>query len=137
MNGGWVSRETVGLRILLTFEKEYQVYMDAMVAAIRLLRPDVEITVCDREDLESEVERLDPQLVISSPPVPENLVDDRLSRIALSPEPARPSRFRVGERHCKTANPTIGEALSVVDKTKLLYRTSREAEPIDTDEAEA
>jgi len=120
------------MRILLSFEKDYRVYMDAMAAVIRLLRPDVEITVCDGEDLESEVERLDPQLVITSPPVPENLVDDRLGRIHLSQNPDQMSSFRVGERRWETANPTIGDTLSVVDTTNFLYRISREAEPVDT-----
>jgi hypothetical protein len=122
------------MRILLSFEKEHRVYMDAMAAAIRLLRPDVEIAVCDGEDLESELERLDPQLVITSHPVPENLADDRLGRIDLSPEPARPSRFRVGERYWESTNPTLDETLSVVDETDLLYRRpAREAKPIDND----
>ena len=124
------------MRVLLSFEKEYRVYMDAMAAAIRLFRPDVEIAACDGEDLESELERFDPQLVITSPPVPENLADDRLGRIDLSPDPARPSRFRVGDWYWESTNPTLGEILPVVDETKRLRRTTLEQQSTDTEEAE-
>jgi hypothetical protein len=121
------------MRVLLSFEKQYRVYMEGMAAAIRTFRPDVEVAVIDAENLESEAERFDPQLVVTSPPVPENPVDDRLARIELSPEPERPSRFRVGERHWESTNPTLGEILPVVDETKRLRRTTHEQEP--TDEA--
>jgi hypothetical protein len=116
------------MRILLSFEKEYRVYGQAMAAAIREFRPDVEVAVVEGEDLESEAERFDPQLVITSPPVPENLVDERLAHIELSPEPDQPSRFRVGERQWETTNPTLGEILPVVDETKRLRREARDQE---------
>ena len=52
------------MRILLSFEERYRVYMEAIAVAIRALRPDVEVAVVDGEDLEAEAERFDPQLVI-------------------------------------------------------------------------
>src|SRR5215207_3383003 len=117
------------MRNLLSFEKEYRVYMDAMAAAIREFRPEVEVALLvDAEDLESEVDRLDPQLVITSPPTLENMVDERLARIELSPEPDRPSRFRVGDRHWESTNPTLGEILPIVEETKRLLRVTREQE---------
>ena len=116
------------MRILLSFEKNYRVYGQAMAAAIRQFRPDVEVAVCDGEDLDEEAERFDPQLIICSPPAPENPVDDRLARIELSPEPDQPSRFRVGDRHWETTNPTLGEILPVVDETKRLSREARDQE---------
>ena len=116
------------MRVLLSYEEQYRVYGQAMAAAIRQFRPDVEVAVCDGEDLEEGAERFDPQLVICSPPVPENPVDDRLSRIELSPEPDQPSRFRVGDRHWETTNPTLGEILPVVDETKRLRREARDQE---------
>ena len=110
------------MRVLLSFEKEYRVYGEAMAAALREFRPDVEVAVVDGEDLEAEAERFDPQLVICSPPVPENPVDHRLARIELSPEPEQPSRFRVGERHWESTNPNLGEILPVIDDTQRLRR---------------
>jgi hypothetical protein len=122
------------MRVLLSFEKEYRVYGQAIAAAIRQFRPDVEVAVVNGEDLEEEAERFDPQLVITSPPVPENLVDERLARIELSPEPDRPSRFRVGERHWEITNPTLGQILPVIEETKRLRRREareQEEEPND------
>ena len=121
------------MRVLLSFEKDYRVYGQAMASAIREFRPEVEVAVVDGEDLEEEAERFDPQLVISSPPASENPVDDRLARIELSPEPAQPSRFRVGDRHWETTNPTLGEILPVVDETKRLRREARDREEGPTD----
>jgi hypothetical protein len=122
------------MRVLLSFEKEYRMYGQAIAAAIRQFRPDVEVAVVNGEDLEEEAERFDPQLVITSPPVPENLVDERLARIELSPEPDRPSRFRVGERHWEITNPTLGQILPVFEETKRLRREEareQEEEPND------
>jgi hypothetical protein len=122
------------MRVLLSFEKEYRVYGQAIAAAIRQFRPDVEVAVVNGEDLKEEAERFDPQLVICSPPVPEHLVDERLARIELSPEPDQPSRFRVGERHWEIANPTLGQILPVIEETKRLRRREareQEEEPND------
>ena len=127
------SRKGAGkkMRILLSFEKKYHVYGQAMAAALQQFRPDIEVAVVDVEDLEEEAERFDPQLVICSPPVPENQLDDRLALIELSPEPEQPSRFRVGERRREITNPTLGEILRVVDETKRLRREAREQEEPD------
>ena len=122
------------MRILLSFEEEYRVYMEAMASAIRQFRSDVEVAVVDGGELATEVERLDPQLVITSPPVPKNPVDERLAQIELSPEPERPSRFRVGDRHWESTNPMLGEILLVVDETKRLRRAAREQDPSDAEE---
>jgi hypothetical protein len=116
------------MRVLLSFEEKYRVYGQAMAAAIREFRPDVEVAVVDGEDLEEEAERFDPQLVICSPPASDGPVDDRLARIELSPEPDQPSKFRVGERQWETTNPTLGEILPVVDETKRLRREVRDQE---------
>jgi hypothetical protein len=114
------------MRVLLAFEEGYRVYMEAMAAAIREFRSDVEVRVADAGALEAEVERLDPQLVICSPPIPENPVDEGPARIELSPEADRPSRFRVGERYWESTNPTLGEILPVIEETKRLLRTPPE-----------
>ena len=126
------------MRVLLAFEEEYRVYMEAIANAIRVFRSYVEVALTNREELEAEVERLAPQLVICSSPIPSNPVETQLiSSIELSSEPDQASRFRVGERHWESTNPTLGETLSVVHETNLLYsRASREKEPTDTDEAE-
>ena len=121
------------MRILLAFEDEYRVYVEAIAAALRTFRPDVEVALTDGRSLQAELERLDPQLLISGPPLPENPVDEELvARIELSPEPSQASRFRVGERYWESTNPTLGEILPVVDEAKRLSRTSGEQDATDT-----
>ena len=125
------------MRVLLAFEEEYRVYIEAVANAIRTFRSHIEVALTNTEELEAEVERFDPQLVICSSPIPPNPVDPKLiSSIEISPDPDQPASFRVGERHWESTNPTLGETLSVVDETNLLYRASREAEPLDTGGAE-
>ena len=119
------------MRVLLSFENNYRVYGQAMAAAIREFRPEVEVAVVDGEDLEEEAERFDPQLVICSPPASENPVDDRLARIELSPEPDQPSRFRVGDRYWESTNPALDEIFPVVDETKRLRRAAHDQEEPD------
>ena len=116
------------MKVLLALEKGYSTYMEAMAAAIREFRPNIEVVAIagGSEELEAAVKRLDPQLVICSLPAPENPVGERLALIELSPDSARPTKFRVGERRWQSVNPTLGEILSVVDETKGLSRTSRE-----------
>ena len=122
------------MRVLLAFEEEYRVYIEAVADAIRTFRSHIEVALTNREELEAEVERFDPQLVICSSAIPTNPVDPQLlASIELSPDPDQPSRFRVEERDWESTNPTLGETLSVVDETNLLYRASREKEPTDTD----
>jgi hypothetical protein len=58
------------MRVLLSFEEKYRVYGQAMAAAIRQFRPDVEVAVVDGEDLEGAAERFDPQLVSVALPRP-------------------------------------------------------------------
>jgi hypothetical protein len=119
------------MRILLSFEKDYRVYGQAIAAAIREFRPDVEVAACDGEDLDEEAERFDPQLVIRSPPDPENPLDARRARIELSPEPDQPSRFRVGDRYWESTNPALDEIFPVVDETKRLRRAAHGQEEPD------
>ena len=119
---------TAKMKVLLALEEEYRTYLEAMAAAIREFRPNIEVVAItgSSEVLEAEVKRLDPQLVLCSPPVPENPVGERLALIELSPDSARTTNFRVGERRWQSMNPTLGEILSVVDETKGLSRASRE-----------
>ena len=114
------------MRVLVSFGREYRAYMEAIASAIREFRPDTEVAVADARELEAEVERFDPELVITSPPVTENLLAEQLARIELSPDTGKPSGFRVGERRWETTNPTLGEILSAVDETKSVRRQTRE-----------
>ena len=118
------------MRVLLAFDREYPLYIEAIAEAIRTFRSNVEVAVTEAGNLEAEVERLDPQLVITTSHIPPNPVDPKLiSSLELSLEPEQTSKFRAGERHWEATYLTLAEILSLVDETTWLYRTSPEQEP--------
>ena len=124
------------MKILLACDGEHQPYLEAIANAIRAFRSYVEVALIDIEELETQVERLHPQLVIvSGSRVPSNPVEPQLlGHIEAFPESEQPSKFRVGERSWEaTTIPTVGEILSVVDEVHALYGTSREQVPTDTE----
>ncbi len=53
-----------GVRILVACE--FKSYREAIAAAFRVLRPDVEVFEAEEEDLDREVVRLSPELVVCS-----------------------------------------------------------------------
>ena len=124
MVGGQKGREVI-VRVLLAYEGEYQPYIEAIAEALRTFRSHVEVALTEAGNLEAEVDRFDPQLVISTSHISSNPVDPKLiASVELSLEPNQPSRFRLGERHWESTNPTLGEILSVVDITRWRHMTS-------------
>jgi len=63
----------LGMRVLVAFEDLYRTYREVIGAAIRVLRPHVEVTTTSLEHLESEVARRDTRVVISSQDRPASL----------------------------------------------------------------
>jgi len=128
------------VKVLLACDGVQRLYTEALARAIRTFRSYVEVAVIDMGELETEVDRLHPQLVIvSGASIPPNPVDlQLLGHIELSPKSEPLSRFRVGERFWEATNPTtLGEIFTVVDEVQVLYSTFREREkPMDTDDEE-
>jgi hypothetical protein len=56
----------LGIRVLVAFDDQYQTYREVIAAAIQVLRPQVEVSTTDLDDLEAQVARLNPRVVISS-----------------------------------------------------------------------
>ena len=56
----------LGIRILVAFDDVYRAYREVIAAGIQLLRPQLEVASAGLEDLEGEIARLDPQLVVCS-----------------------------------------------------------------------
>jgi hypothetical protein len=130
----WAARKAeIIMRVLLAFEREYRLYIQAIAEAMRTFRSNVEVALTEARNLEAEVVRFDPQLVISTSHISSNPVDIKVTASAeITPEPNQPARFRLGERHWESTNPTLGEILSVVDETRSLHMTSHEEESADT-----
>ena len=59
--------------MLVAFEDLYRAYREVIGAAIRVLRPNVEVTTTGLDNLEEEVARREPRVVISSQERPAGL----------------------------------------------------------------
>jgi len=102
---------------LIAFEPEYRAYQGVIAAAIRVLRPHIEVETTDLDALEEEIQRLDPQLVICSR---SNAADlgDRLAWVELSMDPMQPTKVSIGGRNSERTNPTLEVLLEVVDEAE-------------------
>jgi|SRR5215210_5119132 len=110
------------MRILVAFEHNYRAYRETIAAAIRVLRPGVEVETISLEVLREHIERFAPHLVICSQ---SNTIDagSRLAWVELSLDPLHPSKICVGRRYSERTNPTLGMLLEVIDEVEELTQT--------------
>ena len=104
-------------RILVAFEDSYHAYRDTIAAVIRILRPEIEVKSITLEELEGELERFDPEVVICSGHKEVELCT-RLAWIELSVDPTIPAKISVGGRHFEQTNPTVEELLEIIDEVR-------------------
>jgi len=107
----------VYIRVLIAFEDEYRVYGAAITGAIRRARLTDEVVTTEIGELEREVRRFDPHLIISSLPA---LADSGrwVSWMRLSSDPTRLSEICVEGNRWELSNPSLGEVLSVLEETE-------------------
>jgi len=116
----------VWLNILIAYEKSHRLYGYALERAIKALRPHLVVEIADEpEALETEVERLDPQLMISNRL---NIVDSggRAAWLRLSHEPDEESEICLDGETSGLANPGLEELLRIIDETEELVWTGRD-----------
>ena len=114
------------MNILIAYEKSHRLYGYALERAIKALRPHLVVEIADEpEALETEVERLDPQLVISNRL---NIVDlgGRAAWLRLSHEPDEESEICLDGETSSLANPGLEELLRIIDETEELVWTGRD-----------
>ncbi len=113
------------MRILVAFEDDYRAYASALTTAISAARPRLNVATVGLGALQTEVERLDPHLVICSLPNPAPPEQEgRLSWVELSVDPHQPSKFCVSGRRWESLNPSLEELLGVVAETEQLLAGS-------------
>ena len=109
------TRVRSGIRILLAFEEDYRSYREVIAAAIRVLRPHVEVSTTDPERLEREVARLRPQLIVSCQPKatfrPPTMA---WIKVALD-KPMQPSEVWFGQDRWETVDPVMKTITQIVD----------------------
>ena len=110
------------MRLLIAYEDSHNLYSDAMERAIRESRPHLEIKVARTSELEAQIERFDPHMVLCerlNPAQP----GGRGAWVKHSYEPSEPSEVCLDGRRWELDNPTINELLAVIDETEELVRT--------------
>ena len=94
------------MRALIVYEDSHRSYGEAMVGAVRVSRPGLEeVALAHLRDLEAELERFDPHLVVSSRPTPWTLGGGR--RGTNSP-PSPASHPRPAFKGCARKSRTLG-----------------------------
>jgi hypothetical protein len=105
------------MRVLIVYEDSHRSYGEAMVGAVRAKRHGLDVALAHLRELEADLERLDPHLVISSRA---NTFDpgERAAWVLLSDEPEEPSEVCIGGRHRRLENPGLEEMLKIIDETE-------------------
>ncbi len=113
------------MRVLIVYEDSYRSYGEAMEGAVRARRPGVEVALAHLRELEAELERFDPHLVVASRP---NTLDPggRAAWMLLSDEPDEPSEVCIDGRRRGLENPGLEETLAIIDETEELVREGRD-----------
>ena len=102
----------------MAFEDEYGSYRGVIAAALRVLRPHVEVASAGLEGLEQEVARFDPQLVVCSRSKTA-LQSSPLAWIKLSTDGVSdPNEVWIGDRRWEANEPTIEMLLSIIDRAE-------------------
>ena len=103
------------MSILLAFEEDYRSYRGVIAAAIRVLRPHVEVSTTDPEGLEREVARLRPQLIVSSRPKTTFRLPTMAWIKVASDKPTQPSEVWLGQDRWETVDPVMKTITQIVD----------------------
>jgi hypothetical protein len=60
--------ETVQMRVLVAFGDEHRAYREVIAAGIRILRPRTDVATATPAEIEGEIGRFDPQVVVCGQP---------------------------------------------------------------------
>lgn len=116
----------VQMRVLVAYEDEYRAYREVIAAGIAVLRPHVVVSTCTPDELPGgELDRFDPQVVISGGPGSVDAVD-RPAWIELPIEHERTTKVRVGRRRREFTHLSLEGLLEIVDEVEELIRSGQE-----------
>jgi hypothetical protein len=115
-----------GMRIL--FSNQPLAYREAMAAAVQMLRPATEVTVGDPHDLDAEIDRLQPQLVVCNG-LTDSVRHRALAWVVLYPDGQSLVTCNIAGREHHSAGIDLSGLLWVVDE---VTRHSRTETTLDT-----
>ena len=103
------------IKIIITFEATFRAYQGALAAAIKILRPDLEVKTAELVELGGMVEKFDPDMVIGSG-FDEEDVRGVPGWVRLSLDPARATRVSVCGDYSEIVNPTLDRLLVIIEE---------------------
>ncbi len=111
--------ESVLTRVLVAFDDEHRAYREVIAAGIRTLRPRTEVATTTPAEMEGEIGRFGPRVVVCMAPSPQD-AGEGPAWVELDLRPGRAARVRVGSRRRELRDPTLGDLLRVVDEAEEL-----------------
>ncbi len=113
------------MRIVVAIEPRY--YREVIGSAIQGLKPHLEVTVVEPDELEEVLERLEPDLVLCEHAASAMAVSrsDPSSWIEYRPFEETPTKISVGGRYRELEEFELTDLLSVVDEVQQLSRARR------------
>lgn len=114
------SRGSAKVRVLVVYGDEYRSYREAIARGIEMLRPHAEVAVAGLTTLETEVERIAPDLVICSEPKAGGVRRSALIWVELPSDPDQPAAICFKGHRSRTPHLTFEDLLSIVDAAQEL-----------------
>ena len=108
--------------MLVAIEDEYRAYREVIAAGTEMLRPETEVAAIGLDQLEGELARLDPEVVVCTRPQPAGS-RVRVAWVELSLDPTRPTKISIGRRRSESTNPALETLLAVIAEAEGLPRT--------------
>ncbi|MDQ3637200.1 MAG: hypothetical protein M3426_04295 [Actinomycetota bacterium] len=102
---------------MVAFGDEYRAYRGVVAAGIRILRPRTDVATSTPTEIEVEIGRFDPQVVVCGAPGPAD-TGGSPAWVEMALHPGRSARVRVGARPWEVPYPTLGDLLRVVDEAE-------------------
>lgn len=101
---------------------EPHTYRDVLVDALRIARPEIEVSTVEPDELEKALKNLRPHLVLCSqdsgaPP------ENPCTWVKLYPEGENRAEIYMPQKHVEVVGIRFGELLSIVDCTRLICRS--------------
>jgi hypothetical protein len=101
----------------VAIEDDYRAYREVIAAGLVMLRPDAKVKSTIIEAIDEELERFDPQVVISSGQKDPESGGSHVW-IELSLDPTQPAKVSVGGRYLERTNPSVGDLLEIIGEVE-------------------
>ena len=104
----------------MTSGEEHRAYRGVIAAGIRILRPRADVATSTPDELEGEIARFAPRVVVCSQ---QGVTDpgDVPAWVELPVQPGRPAKIRVGGSRWTSVNLELEGLLAIVDEAEELF----------------